>query len=146
MLPEMDGFELCRTIRRDSRHPHRDAHRARRRDGPHRGLEIGADDYIPKPFEPRELLTRIQTILRRARAPAPTPQSRLVFDGLEIDLERRQVLRQGEPVELTVVAGADPGAVVAMEVFVEQQIIPPVGVMLEFCGAAKHRPSSTLVA
>ena len=42
------------------------------------GLEIGADDYIPKPFEPRELLTRIQTILRRARAPAPPPQARLV--------------------------------------------------------------------
>jgi two-component system, OmpR family, response regulator len=65
------------------------------------GLEIGADDYIPKPFEPRELLTRIQTILRRARAPAATPQGRLVFDGLEIDLERRQVWRQGEPIELT---------------------------------------------
>jgi OmpR family response regulator RpaB len=65
------------------------------------GLEIGADDYIPKPFEPRELLTRIQTILRRARAPGTAPQGRLVFDGLEIDLERRQVLRQGEPVELT---------------------------------------------
>jgi len=65
------------------------------------GLEIDADDYIPKPFEPRELLTRIQTILRRARAPTAVPQGRLVFDGLEIDLERRQVVRQGEAVELT---------------------------------------------
>ena len=100
MLPEMDGFELCRTIRRDSDIPI--VMLTARGDVMDRivGLEIGADDYIPKPFEPRELLTRIQTILRRARAPAASPQ-KLVFDGLEIDLERRQVLRQGEPVELT---------------------------------------------
>jgi OmpR family response regulator RpaB len=64
------------------------------------GLELGADDYLPKPFEPRELLTRIQTVLRRARAPRAAPQ-RLVFDGLEIDLERRLVLRQGQAVDLT---------------------------------------------
>ncbi|MEO5687541.1 MAG: response regulator transcription factor [Burkholderiaceae bacterium] len=101
MLPEMDGFELCRTIRRESDIPI--VMLTARGDVMDRivGLEIGADDYIPKPFEPRELLTRIQTILRRARAPAATPQSKLVFDGIEIDLERRQVLRQGEPVELT---------------------------------------------
>jgi two-component system, OmpR family, response regulator len=101
MLPEMDGFELCRTIRRESDIPI--VMLTARGDVMDRivGLEIGADDYIPKPFEPRELLTRIQTILRRARGPAATPQGRLVFDGLEIDLERRQVVRQGEPVELT---------------------------------------------
>jgi two-component system OmpR family response regulator len=100
MLPEMDGFELCRTIRRDSDIPI--VMLTARGDVMDRivGLEIGADDYIPKPFEPRELLTRIQTILRRARAPAAPPH-KLVFDGIEIDLERRQVLRQGEPVELT---------------------------------------------
>ena len=101
MLPEMDGFELCRTIRRESDIPI--VMLTARGDVMDRivGLEIGADDYLPKPFEPRELLTRIQTILRRARAPAPPPQARLVFDGLEIDLERRQVLRRGEAVELT---------------------------------------------
>jgi len=101
MLPEMDGFELCRTIRRESDIPI--VMLTARGDVMDRivGLEIGADDYIPKPFEPRELLTRIQTILRRARAPAAVPQGRLVFDGLEIDLERRQVVRQGEAVELT---------------------------------------------
>jgi OmpR family response regulator RpaB len=102
MLPEMDGFELCRAIRRESDIPI--VMLTARGDVMDRivGLEIGADDYIPKPFEPRELLTRIQTILRRARVPAASaaPQ-RLVFDGLEIDFERRQVLRQGEPVELT---------------------------------------------
>ena len=102
MLPEMDGFELCRTIRRESDIPI--VMLTARGDVMDRivGLEIGADDYIPKPFEPRELLTRIQTILRRARAPAAAAAPhKLVFDGLEIDLERRQVLRQGQPVELT---------------------------------------------
>src|SRR4051812_26945061 len=100
MLPEMDGFELCRTIRRDSDIPI--VMLTARGDVMDRivGLELGADDYLPKPFEPRELLTRIQTVLRRARAPRAALQ-RLVFDGLEIDLERRLVLRQGQPVELT---------------------------------------------
>ena len=97
MLPEMDGFELCRTIRRESDIPI--VMLTARGEVMDRvvGLEIGADDYVPKPFEPRELLARLQTILRRARAPL----HRLVFDGLEIDVERRKVLRQGEAVELT---------------------------------------------
>ena len=100
MLPEMDGFELCRTIRRESDVPV--IMLTARGDVMDRvvGLEIGADDYLPKPFEPRELLARIQTILRRARAPAPNLR-RLDFDGLQIDLERRQVLCGDHPVELT---------------------------------------------
>ena len=100
MLPEMDGFELCRTIRRESDVPV--IMLTARGDVMDRvvGLEIGADDYLPKPFEPRELLARIQTILRRARAPAPSPR-RLEFDGLQIDLERRLVLCNGATVEMT---------------------------------------------
>ena len=108
MLPEMDGFELCRTIRRDSDIPI--IMLTARGDVMDRvvGLELGADDYLPKPFEPRELAARLQTILRRQRAVAggaaagtgAAPQ-RLVFDGLEIDLERRQVHRHGDLVELT---------------------------------------------
>lgn len=107
MLPEMDGFELCRTIRRS-------AGRAAtlplimltaRGDVMDRvvGLELGADDYLPKPFEPRELLARIQTILRRtAAAPAAAPAGGLLrFEGLEVDLDRRRVARLGEPVDLT---------------------------------------------
>jgi OmpR family response regulator RpaB len=104
MLPEMDGFELCRTIRRESDVPI--IMLTARGDVMDRvvGLEIGADDYLPKPFEPRELLARIQTVLRRARAPAPTAPTnlqRLNFDGLQIDLERRQVQCNGSLVELT---------------------------------------------
>ena len=65
------------------------------------GLELGADDYLPKPFEPRELLARIQTILRRRPAAAPATVGTLSFEGLTINLDRRSVQRQGEPIELT---------------------------------------------
>jgi len=100
MLPEMDGFALCREIRRESDIPI--IMLTARGDVMDRvvGLEIGADDYLPKPFEPRELLARLQTVLRRARAPAAA-KTLLAFDGIQIDLERRQVQRQGEVVELT---------------------------------------------
>jgi len=100
MLPEMDGFALCREIRRESDIPI--IMLTARGDVMDRvvGLEIGADDYLPKPFEPRELLARLQTVLRRARAPAAA-KTLLAFDGIQIDLERRQVQRQGQVVELT---------------------------------------------
>jgi OmpR family response regulator RpaB len=99
MLPEMDGFALCREIRRESDIPI--IMLTARGEVMDRviGLELGADDYVPKPFEPRELLARVQTVLRRTRATA-TPAT-LTFDGLAIDLERRQVTRLGQPVELT---------------------------------------------
>ncbi len=123
MLPEMDGFELCRRLRAESDIPL--LMLTARGDVMDRvvGLELGADDYLPKPFEPRELLARLQTVLRRARAPAPAappphagagaagagtgtpgtspPAHVLAFDGLQVDLDRREVLRAGERVELT---------------------------------------------
>jgi OmpR family response regulator RpaB len=64
------------------------------------GLELGADDYVPKPFEPRELVARLQTVLRRRSTSAPLA-ARLVFDGLVIDPATRGVQRGGESVELT---------------------------------------------
>ena len=103
MLPEMDGFALCRAIRAESDIPI--VMLTARGEVMDRvvGLELGADDYVPKPFEPRELVARVQTILRRQRQstpPAATTQ-RQDFDGLSIDLDRREVLRHGERVELT---------------------------------------------
>jgi OmpR family response regulator RpaB len=100
MLPEMDGFALCRAIRAESDIPI--VMLTARGDVMDRvvGLELGADDYLPKPFEPRELLARLQTILRRSASGGAAPK-RMRFDGLSIDIERRQVLRGGEPVELT---------------------------------------------
>jgi two-component system, OmpR family, response regulator len=101
MLPEMDGFELCRTIRKESTLPI--VMLTARGDVMDRvvGLELGADDYLPKPFEPRELLARIQTVLRRVPV-AAAPNGRVWrFEGLVIDLDRRSVQREGEAIELT---------------------------------------------
>lgn len=106
MLPEMDGFELCRTIRKESDIPI--VMLTARGDVMDRvvGLELGADAYLPKPFEPRELVAHIQTLLRRRlghNGPAngaPAPEV-LTFEGLTIDPARRSVVRQGEAVELT---------------------------------------------
>jgi two-component system OmpR family response regulator len=106
MLPEMDGFEVCRTLRKTSDVPV--IMLTARGDVMDRvvGLELGADDYLPKPFEPRELVARIQTVLRR-RQPAASSLgpgagvARLVFEGLQIDPEKRSVLLSGQPVELT---------------------------------------------
>jgi two-component system, OmpR family, response regulator len=107
MLPEMDGFEVCRRIRRDRVFGEVPVLMLTARgDLTDRvvGLELGADDYLPKPFEPRELAARLQTILRRqrpaSRASAPAP-ALLAFEGLEIDLRRREVKRQGQAVDLT---------------------------------------------
>lgn len=107
MLPEMDGFELCRTIRKDNDIPI--LMLTARGDVMDRvvGLELGADDYLPKPFEPRELVARIQTVLRRrkpggnAHAAVPAAAPTLKFDGLEIDVARRAVRRSGQEIELT---------------------------------------------
>ena len=101
MLPEMDGFALCRAIRKDSDIPI--LMLTARGDVMDRvvGLELGADDYLPKPFEPRELAARLATILRRVRAPAPPPGAVLRFDALTIDTARRSVMRDGQAVELT---------------------------------------------
>jgi two-component system, OmpR family, response regulator len=101
MLPEMDGFALCRTIRKDSDLPI--IMLTARGDVMDRvvGLELGADDYLPKPFEPRELVARLQTVLRRRRVSGAGGGGRLVFEGLTIDLATRSVQRQGQAVELT---------------------------------------------
>lgn len=99
MLPEQDGFALCRSIRQESDIPI--VMLTARGDVMDRvvGLELGADDYLPKPFEPRELVARLQTVLRRRRAvPA---DGRLRFEGLTIDPVTRTALRQGSPVDLT---------------------------------------------
>ena len=105
MLPEMDGFAVCRTIRRQSDIPI--IMLTARGEVMDRvvGLELGADDYVPKPFEPRELVARLQTVLRRRAASppatAPDPAARLLFEGLVIDPATRKVLRLGETVALT---------------------------------------------
>jgi two-component system phosphate regulon response regulator OmpR len=99
MLPDMDGLDVCRTIR--ERSPTPILMLTARGDAMDRvvGLELGADDYLPKPFEPRELLARLKAILRRAGSEKPTEILR--FGRLEIDLGARRVLLAGEERMLT---------------------------------------------
>ena len=101
MLPEQDGFAVCRAIRAESDVPV--VMLTARGEVMDRvvGLELGADDYLPKPFEPRELVARLQTVLRRRPAAAAPPDARLHFEGLVVDPVTRTVLRQAEAVELT---------------------------------------------
>lgn len=99
MLPEMDGFEVCRKIRQNSSVPI--IMLTARGDVTDRivGLEIGADDYLPKPFEPRELVARIQSILRRGKETKTGDSDR--FGPLEIFYQSRVVKLADERIELT---------------------------------------------
>jgi DNA-binding response OmpR family regulator len=95
-----DGFAVCREIRAKSSVPV--LFLTARDDEVDRilGLELGADDYLVKPFSPRELVARVRAILRRTRE-APPPQEVVTIDDLEVDLRRREVRRAGEVVPLT---------------------------------------------
>jgi DNA-binding response OmpR family regulator len=100
MLPETDGLELCRWIRARSDVPvimltarGEEADRIV-------GLELGADDYVTKPFSPRELATRVRTVLRRSE-PSLAKAEVLGFDNLEIDARTREVTKDGGPLQLT---------------------------------------------
>ena len=100
MLPEQDGFEVCRTIRKSSSVPI--IMLTARGEVTDRivGLEIGADDYLPKPFEPRELVARIQNVLRRSSGRAQDGDE-LCYKDLTVNVERQTVELEGEPLELT---------------------------------------------
>jgi DNA-binding response OmpR family regulator len=100
MLPGKDGFEICREVRKTSNIPI--IMLTARGDVIDRvsGLELGADDYIGKPFEPRELVARVQATLRRTESVGPTV-GQLNFEGLSIDTETRNVRVDGQPVDLT---------------------------------------------
>ena len=99
MLPDIDGFEICRTMRTRGGIPI--LMLTAKGDPVDRivGLELGADDYLPKPFEPRELLARLRAILRRTKTDTPTEIMR--FGRLEIDLTAMEARVDGRPCVLT---------------------------------------------
>ena len=129
MLPRLDGLEVCKRLRAKSTVPI--IMLTARDDELDKviGLELGADDYITKPFSIREFRSRVRALLRRARAPhAPEDgvEERIEHDGLVIDIPRRAVEVRGEPVQLTYVEfellralAAQPGRVFSRRMLLE---------------------------
>ena len=111
---ELDGLDVCRELRQTSDVPV--LFLTARDDEVDRilGLEIGADDYVTKPFSPREIVARIKAVLRRGRA-SDNPKHEVAFGDVHIDLQRREVVRDGSPVALATQEFA------LLEVLVEQQ-------------------------
>jgi two-component system KDP operon response regulator KdpE len=102
MLPGLDGYEVCRRIREFSQVPVVMLTARGEQADKLRGFEMGADDYLTKPFQPAELLARTRAVLRRSQGGASPPTAAVLTCGdLTIDLARRRVTARGEPVRLT---------------------------------------------
>jgi DNA-binding response OmpR family regulator len=124
MLPDGDGLDLCRELRAQPRTRQLPLLMLTARGEPMDrivGLELGADDYLPKPFEPRELLARVKALLRRS-APSPGADAVMRFGRLEIDLGERLARLDGTPCDLTshqfdllVVLAQSPGRVLSRD-------------------------------
>lgn len=127
MLPRVDGWEVCRELRRSSDVPILILTAREEELDRILGLSLGADDYVVKPFSPRELVERVKAILRRARPHPLTTKGLLSHGGLIVDLEKRKVTLNGQPVSLTpteykllqVIMGA-PGRVFTREELLSQ--------------------------
>jgi DNA-binding response OmpR family regulator len=101
MLPGTDGLELCRWIRSRSELPVIMLTARGEETDRIVGLELGADDYVTKPFSPRELTVRVRNVLRRSRS-TPADAERVFFGTFEVDSAAREVHRDGKPLRLTV--------------------------------------------
>jgi two-component system KDP operon response regulator KdpE len=99
-LPDLDGAEVCRTVRESMNVPIVILSARGAEEDKVRALDLGADDYVTKPFGAAELLARVRAALRRAEPP-PSPSEPIVRGGLVIDRERFRVLRDGDEVRLT---------------------------------------------
>lgn len=104
MLPQVDGLDVCRELRREGSVPIIMLTALGEETDRVVGLEVGADDYLTKPFSMRELMARIKAVLRRARPEGGVPAEEPILRGpgdLALDVERRQITIAGQPVELT---------------------------------------------
>jgi DNA-binding response OmpR family regulator len=101
MLPSVDGWEVCRQLRRSSDVPILILTAREEEIDRVSGLALGADDYVVKPFSPRELVARVKAILRRGRLGSPRESKVLSCEGLVLDPEKHRVTVNGNPVPLT---------------------------------------------
>jgi len=104
MLPEVDGLEICRSVKRDPRTADIPVIMLTAKGTEAdivAGLEMGADDYVTKPFSPRVLMARVKAVLRRKELPADTDKSTIRIHEIEIDSGRHKVTIGGKPVKLT---------------------------------------------
>ncbi|MGQ9813863.1 MAG: response regulator transcription factor [Candidatus Roseilinea sp.] len=101
MMPEMDGYETLQAIREESTVPVIMLTARSEESDKVKGLDLGADDYITKPFSPRELISRVKAVIRRAELPAQVEKAPIVIDDrLSVDFNRREVIVEGKPVKL----------------------------------------------
>lgn len=125
-LPGLDGLDVCRALRRESNVPIIMLTARIEETDRLIGLELGADDYIVKPFSPRELVARVRAVLRRAHGGGQLP-SLIRAGDLEIDLDAHRVTRRGEPIPLTriefkllAILAQNPGLTFSREQLVER--------------------------
>jgi DNA-binding response OmpR family regulator len=100
MLPGLNGLEVCRVLRRESTTPILMLTARAEETDKVVGLEVGADDYLTKPFSMRELLARVRALLRRAEMPAVEESELIVRGDLQVDMRRREATRKGEVLTL----------------------------------------------
>ena len=101
MMPEMDGYETLEHIRKVSNVPVIMLTVKAEEEDKIRGLELGADDYVTKPFSPGELMSRVRAALRRAQMPSPVQKTTIIIDKrLSVDFQRREVLVSGKRIKL----------------------------------------------
>lgn len=128
MMPKMTGIEVCREIRKSSQLPILMLTAKGEEIDRIVGLELGADDYIVKPFSPREVVARIKAVLRRTSEQPKSDSSVITYNGLTIDLKSYTVTLRGEPVictpkeiEILHMLAANPG-----QVFTREQLLSKV--------------------
>jgi two-component system catabolic regulation response regulator CreB len=138
-LPDMSGFEVCKAIRRTSEVPVLFLTARAEEIDRVVGLEIGADDYVVKPFSPREIAARVRAILKRTggarpAVPAPLPMAAPAL-GFQLDAERREIRYLGQPLELTAQEFRLLSHLIAQpeRVFSRQQLLEAIG-----AGGAAH--------